>query len=119
MVLGMKAGLPPQAILDLVSAGAGQSRIFDLRGPMMVKNDYDAVTATIDMFDKDIKLFGDFIRANRVPTPLFDASLPVYDKAIKSGLGAKDAAAVCSVLEKMARLKRDKTVAAKARGAQA
>jgi len=119
MVLGMKAGLPPQAILDLVSAGAGQSRIFDLRGPMMVKNDYDAVTATIDMFDKDIKLIGDFIRANRVPTPLFDASLPVYDKAIKSGLGAKDAAAVCSVLEKMARLKRDKTVAAKARGAQA
>ncbi|MBS0245235.1 MAG: NAD(P)-dependent oxidoreductase [Proteobacteria bacterium] len=107
MVLGMKAGLPPQTVFDLISAGAGQSRIFDLRAPMMVRNDYDAVTATIDMFDKDIKLIGDFVRANRVRTPLFDAVLPVYDKALKSGLGAKDAAAVCAVLEKMARLKRD------------
>ncbi len=108
MVLGMKAGLPPRAILDLVSAGAGQSRIFDLRGPMMVNNDYDKVSATLDMFDKDINLIGDFIRATRAPTPLFDASRPIYDKALKSGLGAKDAAAVCAVLEKMARLKRDK-----------
>lgn len=109
MVLGMKAGLPPQAILDLVSAGAGQSRIFDLRGPMMVKNDYDNVTATLDVFDKDLRLIGDFVRATRVPTPLFDATRPIYDRALKAGLGAKDAAAVCAVLEKMARLKRDKT----------
>ncbi|RDV03311.1 NAD(P)-dependent oxidoreductase [Undibacter mobilis] len=112
MVLGMKAGLPPLAILELVSAGAGQSRIFDLRGPMMVKNDYDVVTASLDVFDKDLKLIGDFVRATRVPTPVFDATRPVYDKAIKSGLGAKDAAAVCAVVEKMARLKRDKTVKA-------
>lgn len=119
MVLGMKAGLPPQTILDLVSAGAGQSRIFDLRAPMMVSNHYDAVTATIDMFDKDIKLIGDFVKANRVRTPLFDAALPVYDKALKAGLGAKDAAAVCAVLEKMSRLKREKIAPAKARGAQA
>jgi len=108
MVLGMKAGLPPQAILELVSAGAGQSRIFDLRGPMMVKNDYDNVTATLDVFDKDLKLIDDFVRAMRVPTPLFDATRPVYDKALKAGLGAKDAAAVCAVLEKMARVKRNK-----------
>ena len=119
MVLGMKAGLPAQAVLDLVSAGAGQSRILDLRGPMMVKNDYDNVTATIDMFDKDINLIADFVRATRVPTPLFDAARPVYDKALKSGLGAKDAAAVCAVLERMARLKRDKVVSVKPRGAQA
>lgn len=119
MVLGMKAGLPPQMVFDLVSAGAGQSRIFDLRAPMMVSNHYDAVTATIDMFDKDIKLIGDFVKANRVRTPLFDAALPVYDKALKAGLGAKDAAAVCAVLEKMSRLKRDKITPTKARAVQA
>ena len=37
MVLGMKAGLPPQLIYDLVESGAGNSRVFELRGPMMVK----------------------------------------------------------------------------------
>ena len=41
MVLGMKAGLPPQLIFDLVTAGVGNSRIFELRAPMMVKNNYN------------------------------------------------------------------------------
>ncbi len=40
MVLGIKAGLPPQLIFDLIKTGAGNSRIFELRAPMMVKNDY-------------------------------------------------------------------------------
>src|SRR5437764_780046 len=43
MVLGMKAGLPAQAIFDLVKAGAGNSRVFELRAPMMVKGNYDDV----------------------------------------------------------------------------
>lgn len=106
LVLGMKAGLPPQTVFDLITAGAANSRIFELRGPMMVKNNYDTVTMSIDVWDKDINLIGDFAKAIHVPTPIFDATRPLYLKAMKSGLGAKDAAAVCAVLEKMARLKR-------------
>ena len=41
MVLGMKAGLPPQLIFDLIRIGAGNSRVFELRAPMMVKGRYD------------------------------------------------------------------------------
>ena len=37
MVLGMKAGLDPAVIFDLITAGAGNSRVFELRAPMMVK----------------------------------------------------------------------------------
>ena len=37
MVLGMKSGLPPQLIFDLIKTGAGNSRIFELRAPMMVR----------------------------------------------------------------------------------
>ena len=40
MVLGMKAGLPPQLIFDLIQTGAGNSRVFELRAPMMVKDNY-------------------------------------------------------------------------------
>jgi len=39
-VMGMKAGLGPQQILDVVSAGVGSSRIFEIRGPMMVEDAY-------------------------------------------------------------------------------
>jgi L-threonate 2-dehydrogenase len=108
MVLGMKAGLPPQLIFDLIKAGAGNSRVFELRAPMMVKGNYKNVTMKIDVWDKDMQVIGDYARKIKVPTPMFDASKPVYRKAEKSGYGAQDTAAVCAVLEKMAKVKRRK-----------
>jgi 3-hydroxyisobutyrate dehydrogenase-like beta-hydroxyacid dehydrogenase len=108
MVLGMKAGLPPKLIYDLITPGAGNSRVFELRAPMMVKGRYDDVTMKIDVWDKDMRVIGDYARMIRVPTPMFDASKPVYLKAMKSGFGAQDTAAVCAVLEKMAKVKRRK-----------
>lgn len=108
MVLGMKAGLPPQLIFDLIKAGAGNSRVFELRAPMMVKGDYKNVTMKIDVWDKDMQVIGDYARKIKVPTPMFDASKPIYRKAEKSGFGAQDTAAVCAVLEKMAKVKRRK-----------
>jgi 3-hydroxyisobutyrate dehydrogenase-like beta-hydroxyacid dehydrogenase len=106
MVLGMKAGLPPQLIYDQVNAGVGTSRVFALRGPMMVKNDYTNVTMKIDVWQKDMDVIGSYARKIGVRTPLFDASEGVYVKALKSGHGAEDTAAVCAVLEKMAGVKR-------------
>jgi 3-hydroxyisobutyrate dehydrogenase-like beta-hydroxyacid dehydrogenase len=108
MVLGMKAGLPPQTIFDLIQAGAGNSRVFELRAPMMVKNNYNDVTMKIDVWDKDMQVIGDYAKKIKVPVPMFNASKPIYIKAMKSGLGGKDTAAVCAVLEKMAKVKRGK-----------
>ncbi|HEY1474880.1 MAG TPA: NAD(P)-dependent oxidoreductase [Pseudolabrys sp.] len=108
MVLGMKAGLPPQAIYDLITPGAGNSRVFELRAPMMVKGNYKDVTMKIDVWDKDMRVIGDYARKIKVPTPMFDASKSVYLKAMKSGYGAQDTAAVCAVLEKMGKVKRKK-----------
>jgi len=108
MVLGMKAGLPPQMIFDLITAGAGNSRVFELRAPMMVKGNYRDVTMKIDVWDKDMRVIGDYARNIKVPTPMFNASKPVYLKAMASGFGAQDTAAVCAVLEKMGKVKRKK-----------
>ena len=106
MVLGMKAGLPPKLIYDLITPGAGNSRVFELRAPMMVKGSYDNVTMKIDVWDKDMRVIGNFARKIGVRTPMFDASKPIYLKAMKTGLGRKDTAAVCAVLEKEAKFKR-------------
>jgi putative dehydrogenase len=108
MVLGMKAGLPPRLIFDLIRSGAGNSRVFELRAPMMVKNDYNDVTMKISVWQKDMDVIGGFAKKIRVPTPMFDASNAIYAKALKSGRGAEDTAAVCAVLEKMAGVKRGK-----------
>jgi 3-hydroxyisobutyrate dehydrogenase-like beta-hydroxyacid dehydrogenase len=108
MVLGMKAGLSPQVIFDLIKGGAGNSRIFELRAPMMVKGDYKDATMKISVWDKDMRVISDYARKIRVPTPMFNATKAIYLKAQRSGFGAQDTAAVCAVLEKMAKVKRRK-----------
>jgi putative dehydrogenase len=108
MVLGMKAGLDPQVVHDLVTAGAGNSRVFELRAPMMVKNKYDAATMKIKIWQKDMDVIGAYAAALGVPTPLFSATIPVYASAMSTGPGMHDTAAVCAVLEAMAGVRRSK-----------
>lgn len=105
--LGIKAGLDPHKIFELVKSGAGNSRVFDLRGPMMVEGRYDDATMKLSVWQKDMAAIGDFAAQLQCPTPLFSATKPVYDAAIASGLGAQDTAAVCTVLEAMAGIRRD------------
>lgn len=105
-VLGMKAGLTPQAIYEVQANGAGTSRMFQVRGPMMVKGRYDDVTMKNEVWQKDMKIIGEFATRLGVPTPLFNASAAVYSGAMAQGYGKLDTGAVCAVLEKMAGVKR-------------
>ena len=106
MVLGMKAGLDPQVIFDTVKTGAGNSRIFELRAPMMVSRHYKQATMKMSVWQKDMQVIGDYAKQIGCPTPMFSATLPVYAAALKSGHDEEDTAAVCAVLEKQAGVKR-------------
>lgn len=106
MVLGMKAGLDPHQIIETVSAGAGNSRVFELRAPMMADSVYLPATMRLRTWKKDMTVIGEFASALDCPTPLFSATNTFYDAALNLGLGAEDAAAVCTVYERMAGLKR-------------
>jgi 3-hydroxyisobutyrate dehydrogenase-like beta-hydroxyacid dehydrogenase len=113
MVLGLKSGLDAQTILRMVSTGAGNSRVFELRAPMMVKDRYDDATMKVSVWQKDMAVIGEFARELGCPTPMFDATVPVYNRAMKTGHAEHDTAAVCAVLEKMAGVKRGKKGRAK------
>ncbi|HEV3175191.1 MAG TPA: NAD(P)-dependent oxidoreductase [Stellaceae bacterium] len=105
MVLGMKAGLGPEEIARVIASGAGTSKVFELRAPLMVQGNY-APTMKIDIWQKDMAVIADYAASLGVTTPLFTASIPVYNAAQTQGHGGEDTAAVCSVLERMAGLKR-------------
>jgi len=109
MVLGMKAGLDPKRIFDLVTIGAGNSRVFELRAPMMVKSRYTPATMKNKVWQKDMAVIGEYAAALGCPTPLFSATIPVYAAALSTGHAMHDTAAVCAVLENMAGFKRRKT----------
>jgi len=106
MVLGLKAGLPARTVFEMVRTGAGNSRVFELRAPMMVSNRYDHPSMKVSVWQKDMAVIGDFARRLRCPTPIFDATVPIYNKAMRIGHAEHDTAAVCAVLEKAAGVKR-------------
>lgn len=108
MVLGMKAGLDPEQIFKFANGGAGQSRMFEVRGPMMVADDYTEATMKNYVWQKDMAVIGEFANKLGVPTPLFSATVPVYASAMSVGYAEQDTGAVCGVLEKMAGVKRKK-----------
>jgi putative dehydrogenase len=92
--LGTLAGLEPQLIYDVISAGAGTSRIFELRGPMMVRENYEPATMKLGVWEKDMTLIRNFANALDAKTPLFTATEPLYQNALESGLAEQDTAAV-------------------------
>jgi 3-hydroxyisobutyrate dehydrogenase len=106
IVLGMKAGLDPQLVFDTIADSAGTSRMFQIRGPMMVAGDYDTPTATIKTHLKDLDIIGAFAAGLHCPTPLFAASVQYYFAGMAQGRGGQDTAAICAVLEEMAGVER-------------
>ncbi|MEA2839172.1 MAG: hypothetical protein QOF41_502 [Methylobacteriaceae bacterium] len=106
MVLGMKSGLDPQTIIDVISSGAGNSRVFELRAPLMAQQRYDPPTMRITTWKKDLDVIGNYAGELGVPLPVFDATLALYSAAKSMGYGGQDTGSVCAVLEKMAGLER-------------
>jgi L-threonate 2-dehydrogenase len=104
IVLGVKAGLDPERILEVIGSGAGASRIFELRGPMMAKGVYTPPTATMHVLQKDSAIIAEFARALGVATPMLDAAAPLYDEAEAQGYADEDVGAVHAVLARRAGL---------------
>jgi putative dehydrogenase len=106
LVLGMKAGLDPATMVRVLSDGAGSSRMLQIRGPTMVKGDYSAAAMKVGVWQKDMRIIGEFARGLDCPTPLFAATTSIYNAAMALGFEQSDTASVCAVLERWAGLRR-------------
>jgi len=103
--LGIAAGMDPRVVQEVMEDGVGSSKIFEIRGPMMVADDYPPA-ARLDIIRKDAGLIADYARSVGAPTPLLDVALGVYEDASAAGLGDLDAAALLRHLEKLGGLTR-------------
>ena len=106
MVLGMKSGLDPKHLVELVKSGVGNSRIFELRAPLMAENRYQPAQSTIAMWQKDLSVISDYINKIGCAAPVFTATMPLYAAAFAHGHLEDDAASVCEVLEIMSGVER-------------
>jgi len=101
MVVAMNAGLNPAQVVKVIGDGAGSSRMFEVRAPMMAKGDYRRALMKLDVWQKDMTIIAGFVDDLKCRTPLFSATAPIYAAATSMG-SQQDTAAVCAVLERMA-----------------
>jgi L-threonate 2-dehydrogenase len=100
MILAQRAGLDPKMVVEMVGPGAGGSRMFQMRAPMMVEGVYEPATMKVSTWKKDMAIIAEFADEVGCATPLFTLTQPVYTQAMAMGLGDQDTAAVFEVLKK-------------------
>ena len=101
LVLGVKAGLDPRTIYDVVRVSTGTSYAFDARVPRILARDFSP-TGTVDISFKDQELETGFAKQLGVPVFLANVSQQVYQMARAAGLGKEDGTAIIKVLERLA-----------------
>jgi 3-hydroxyisobutyrate dehydrogenase len=101
LVLGVKAGLDPQTIYDVVRVSTGTSFAFETRVPRILKRDF-APGGTVDISFKDQELETAFAKQLGVPVFLANVSQQVYQMARAAGLNKEDGSAIVKVLERLA-----------------
>jgi 3-hydroxyisobutyrate dehydrogenase len=101
LVLGVKAGLDPQMIYDVVRVSTGASAAWELRVPRILNDDFEP-GGTIDISYKDQELETAFAKRLGVPLLLASVTQQVYQMARARGLNKQDGAAIVKVFEQMA-----------------
>lgn len=98
IALGIRAGLDPARVIDVVRLGAGGSRMLEVRGPLMAAGKYQPVTAGFPTFEKDMRIIADFAAGLGARTPMLDAAAPLYAQGAAMNPDA-DVAAIAEVLK--------------------
>ena len=99
MMLAERAGLDLNQVIEMVAPGAGGSRMFQMRAPMMANRSYEPATMRISTWKKDMAIIAEFASELGCETPLFTTTQPVCAQAMAMGLGNQDTAAVFEVLK--------------------
>ncbi|GAB3763125.1 NAD(P)-binding domain-containing protein [Ramlibacter monticola] len=96
MALGLREGVAPEALFDVITHSAGNSWMFENRMPHVLKGDYTPLSA-VDIFVKDLGLVLDTARATKFPLPLASTAHQMFMQASSAGYGREDDAAVIKI----------------------
>ncbi len=101
LVLAAKAGLDPQAVIEITSVGGARTGAMETRGPRMVKRDFSPHFSVNNMY-KDLSNVVRLAEECGVSLPVTGAAREILRAAKSQGKGELDSAAVMTVLEALA-----------------
>lgn len=104
LTLAQKAGIDPAIAHEVLTTGAGSSRMLEVRGASMASGDYSQPGIAAATFLKDVDIIDDFARSMGCPVPLFALARQFHVEAVAEGHGAQDTASVAAVTRRNAGL---------------
>ncbi|OZI64905.1 L-threonate dehydrogenase [Bordetella genomosp. 4] len=96
MALGLREGVDPDALYEVITHSAGNSWMFENRVPHILNGDYTPLSA-VDIFVKDLGLVLDTARASKFPLPLSATAHQMFMQASTAGHGGEDDSAVIKI----------------------
>jgi len=102
-VLGVKAGMEPARLLEILRGSAGRSFHFERRFPNILARNF-APGFTVDLARKDLGLAVDMARSHDVPVPATSLLHQFYNACAAMGEGSSDFGAIIKVFEAWARI---------------
>jgi L-threonate 2-dehydrogenase len=96
MALGLREGVDPQALFEVITHSAGNSWMFENRMAHVLAADYTPLSA-VDIFVKDLGLVLDMARASKFPLPLSSTAHQMFMQASTAGFAKEDDAAVIKI----------------------
>jgi putative dehydrogenase len=96
MALGIRAGVDPKDLYEVITHSAGNSWMFENRMPHVLTGDYTPLSA-VDIFVKDLGIVLDTARASKFPLPLASTAHQMFMQASSAGHGREDDAAVIKI----------------------
>lgn len=96
MALGLREGVEPAALYEVITHSAGNSWMFENRMAHVLAGDYTPLSA-VDIFVKDLGLVLDMARASKFPLPLSSTAHQMFMQASTSGFAKEDDSAVIKI----------------------
>jgi 3-hydroxyisobutyrate dehydrogenase-like beta-hydroxyacid dehydrogenase len=100
-VMATKAGVRPEALLDVIQSSLARSGLIDFKAPLVFKGDFTPYFS-LKLMHKDLGLAMENAYAQNVPMPGTATVKEIYGLAKAQGKGELDYAAVITVFEEVA-----------------
>ena len=100
MALGIRLGLDPDTIYEVITHSAGNSWMFENRVPHILQGDYTPLSA-VDIFVKDLNIVHETGRELAMSTPVAASALQQFTAAKGAGFGREDDSAVIKVYQRL------------------
>ncbi len=97
LTMARRGGLDIDRVMEVLTAGAANSRMLEVRGPLITREEFPA-QMKLELFLKDLHLIQDAARALGAPIPLTDVAERFYAAALRAGRGAEDLSVVVTAL---------------------